>query len=472
MLNLRTFLIVCMTSSVSLSACTSATPPQTLIPPSPGPTLASVTSNSDLESLGTGVPVIEYVGEHSRFVVISPVTGKPLDVFTPIPTDNNYNYAFAPDGHTLALVTDGQLYFIDLPSGKYHMSPLDLHGWISTVAYSSDGNLLAVAGGAADGALRVIDAKSGNVNASTQAGFSIRNIQFTTDGKGLMAYGPQLASTGVAANAGVSVGAPKAASFAASDLTVLWSVKLDGIRDGTFPKDADASTTQDIYQPGAAWHYQPGIAFAPGADVLYLVHGDEDKLTTIDFAKQKVNTVDLYVKTTWFDQLLEWTAGVAHAKGADGTSKQAVISADGKSLYVVGTTDAYSKNSTGNWDVTQTFVGLQVIATEDGSIVDQQDSDAYSVAQSSDGKYLLLMGWQNNTGTSWTEVYEIASHKIIRRIGSVTLTPTRRVDGTPILVSSEYFGNNLCHLASVDSSTWTIASDWKSDCVGWLMDPK
>jgi len=286
-----------------------------------------------------------------------------------------------------------------------------------------------------------------------------------------MVYGPHLASTGIAANAGVSVGAPKAALFAVSDLSVLWSVELNGIRDGVFPKKADTANTQDIYQPGAAWRYEPGIAFDPSTDVLYLVHGDEDKLTTIDFTKRKVSTVKVHVKTSWLDQFIALTAGVAHAKGMDGTTKQAVISQDGNYLYVVGTTEAYSKNSSGNWDVTQTFVGLQVIATEDGSLVDQKDTEASSVALSSDGKYLFLTGWDNdNTGTSWTEVYDIASNKIVKHIDSVYLTPTRRVDGTPILVSNEYIGN-VCDMVSVDPTTWAVASDWKGYCVGWLIDP-
>ena len=176
------------------------------------------------------------------------------------------------------------------------------------------------------GDLLIVDAKKGEVKAHTQVGFSIRNIEFTADGKTIMLYGPQLASTGDAANAGVSVGAPKAELLKIPDLSVLWSVKLDGVRDGTFPKQAGIENSELIYQPGEAWHFQPGIAFDPNHGLLYVVHGDEDKLTKVDFSHRKVSTLTIQVKTTWLDQLLGLTAGVAYAKGMDGTTKQAVIS--------------------------------------------------------------------------------------------------------------------------------------------------
>ncbi len=165
------------------------------------------------------------------------------------------------------------------------------------------------------------------MQASGLAGSPIGNI-LTQAGKALMAYGPQLASTGIAANASVSVGAPKVALFDASDLSLLWAAELKCVRDGTFPKKADTANTQEIYQPSAAWHFQPGIAFAPDRDALYVVHGDADRLTTVDFASRRVKTVDIRPRLSWLDQLLTLTAGVAYAKGMDGTTKQAIASPD------------------------------------------------------------------------------------------------------------------------------------------------
>ena len=476
MLNLRRMLIVSLTINVILAACAPATPAPTSaspLPPSlPQPTLPPATPIPTPEPVGVGVPVIEFLNERSVLLVISSVTGKVFDAFTPIPLGENYDYAFAPDGHTLALVSNAQLYLIDLPSWKISTFVVGLYGWL---VYSPDGTLLALVSRGSDGTLRVVDAKSGEVKASAQAGFSIRNVKFTTNGKALMVYGPHLANTGIAANAGVSVGAPKAALFAVSDLSVLWSVELTGIRHGTFPKKADTANTQDIYQPGAAWHYEPGIALAPNSDVLYVVHGDEDKLTTIDFTHQKVSTVDVHVKTSWLDQLMALTAGVAYAKGMEGTTKRAVISPDGKFLFVGGNTEVVTQQANGNWDITDTPLGLQVIAVDDGTLVNKIETEASPTWLSPDGRQIFLSGWKRNNnygGMPWTDVYDISSKSIIKRLDGIYLIPSRRLDGKAILVSSNTISSNVSYTTLIDPDTWATVSEWKGTVdVGWLIGP-
>jgi len=473
MQNLQRILIVGLCLSVILTACSSATstpipPIPTPIPSLPQPTLPPATPISTPEAVGVGVPVIKYLNGPNELFVISSVTGKAFDTFTPIPLGYNIYNAFAADGHTLALVSDGQLYLIDLPSWNYHTSDVGLHGRFISVVYSPDETLLALASGEPDGALRVVDAKSGEVKASAQAGFSIRNVKFTTDGKALMVYGPQLASTGFAAGAGVSVGAPKAALFAVSDLSVLWSVELTGIRHGTFPKKADAPVTQDIYQPGAAWFFAPGVVYSPNRDILYLVHGDEDKLTTVDFTHRKVSTVDIHVKTSWLDQLMALTAGVAYAKGMDGTIKHALISPDGKFLFVAGFTEAVTEQA-----ITDTSLGLQVIAVEDGTLVNKIETEASLTRLSPNGRQIFLSGWKrDNNGTPWTDVYDISSRSIVKHFDGLYLFSTRRLDGKAILVSSNQINEHVSYMASVEPATWAITSEWKEPAiVSWLIDP-
>jgi hypothetical protein len=286
-----------------------------------------------------------------------------------------------------------------------------------------------------------------------------------------MVYGPHLANSGEAANAGVSVGAPQVALFAVSDLSLLWSVELTGIRDGTFPKKADTANTQDIYQPGAASHFEPGVAFAPENDTLYLVHGDKDKLTTVDFANRKVSTVDIHINTSWLDQLLALTAGVAYAKGMDGTTKQAVISPDGKFLFVGGYTEAVTQqvNST-DWNITDTSLGLQVIAVKDGTLVEKIDIEASPFYLSLHGRQIFLTGWNN--GIPWTDIFDMSSRRIIKHLDGIYLIPTRRLDGKAILVSTKTSSNNVSETTLIDPDTWAIISEWKgTDNAGWLMDP-
>ena len=469
MQNLQRIPIVGLCLSVILTACSSATPAPTSVPPLPSPlpqpTLPPSTPIPTAEPVGVGVPVFEYNNDGlNKLLVISSVTGKAFDAFPPIPLGQNLaGDAFQPDGHTLALVSAGQLYLIDLPSWKYRTFDVGLHGWLSAVLYSPDGTLLALASGLSDGGLRIVDVKSGEVKASAQAGFAIRNVEFTTDGKALMVYGPHLVAE-------ISVGAPKAALLAISDLSVLWAVELKGIRHGIFPKKPG---TMDIYQPGAAWFFTPGIAFSPNRDILYLVHGDKDKLTTVDFTSRKVSTIDIHVKTSWLDQLMALTAGVAYAKGMDGTTKQALISPDGKLLFVGGNTEVVTQQANGDWDITDTPLGLQVIAVDDGTFVNKIGTEASPTWLSSDGSQIFLSGWKrDNNGTPWTDVYDISSQSIVKHFDGLYLFSTRRLDGKVILVSSNQISENVSYMASIEPDTWAITGEWKEPAnVSWLIGP-
>jgi hypothetical protein len=308
--------------------------------------------------------------------------------------------------------------------------------------------------------------------ASTRSEFSIRNLRFTTDGQALMAYGPQLAGTGIAASTGVSVDVPKAALYAVSDLSLLWSVKLKGIRDGVFPKKTETANTPNLYQPGAAWYFQPAVAFAPGEDRLYLVHGDQDKLTTVDFSARHVATVDLQARTGWLDRLLALTAGVAHAKGMDGTTKQAVISPDGNFLFVVGNTETVTPPANGiDWNVTDTPIGLQIISPQDGTLLEELDTAASLVRFTADGKQLLLIGWGDH-GRPFTDVYDLSSRSITKHLDGMYLVPTRRLDGTALLASSGFLDGYVTNVTLLDPLTWATTGKWQGPGdVGWLMVP-
>ena len=450
--------------SMLLTSCAPAATAPAAPVASPAPTSTSrATPVPTDEPLSLAAPAILYPNGKSELIVASTATGSVFHAFAPIPLGQDYNYAFSPDGRTLAMVSDAQLDLIDLRSWTYRSSKIDLYGWLSAVVYSPDETLLALATGGTNSDIRIVDAKGGTVLASTKVDFSVRNVKFTTDQKAIMLYGAHVDGDGL------STGAPVAAMFSASKLTPLWSAELKNVHDGAVPKDPH---TTDIHQPGAAWYYAPAIVFARGADILYAIHGDEDKLTTVDFSARQVKTLSIHAQQSWLDRLLAFGAGTAYAKGMDGTNKQAVISPDGKSLFVVSTTEAYVKSTGGNWDTITTHNGLQVIAVADGSILRQQKTEAESVALSPDGRYLFLSGWKNaNYEALWSEVYDLASNARLTHMDSTQLMPTRHLDGTPVLVSTDYFSDSLCQLASVDPNTWEITSDWKGTCIGWLLGP-
>ena len=473
MRRLRSVLMIGCMLGMLLSACGTATQETTPVPTPLQAAAPSVTALPTDEPLAVAMPAIAYIKGRNELMVVSSVTGAAYNAFPPILLGYYYSHAFAPDGHTLAVISDTKLLLVDLQSWKVRTSDVGIRGWMSAMVYSPDGSLLALAYNGPEGELRIVDAKSGKVMASAQAGFAVKKVKFTSDEKGIMVYGPHLASTGEAANAGVSVGAPKAALFATQNLSLLWSVELSSVRDGTFPKKPETTITQDIYQPGAASHFEPGVAFAPTQDVLYIVHGDSDLLTRIDFTDKKIHTLSVHAALSWIDQLLALTAGVATAKGMDGTTKQATISPDGKYLYVVGSTETVALDANGtNWNMEMSYIGLQVIDAQDGTLLDQKGSEAYSLALSPDGRQVLLSGWGSTAPAAWTEVYDPATKSIIKHINSADLVPTRRLDGKALAASSSFISDNLCEISTVDPNTWATVGKWKQpNCIDWLVDP-
>lgn len=474
MLRSKSFLWMIGLLSFIIYACGAPSTPATMATiasSSPQPVLPTTTPVPTPEPIRVGALAIETIKQQDSLILISTLTGKKFEAYPPIPLGQNYSYTFSANGKTLALVSNGQLYFIDLPSWKYRRYDIDLHGWLSAIVYSPDESVLALANGGPDADLILVNTATGQITAQTHTGFSVRQIKFTNDGKALMVYGPQLAMTGEAANAEVSVGNPKAELLSLTGLSPIWSVELRGIRQGTFPKKTEATVTQDIYKPGAATHYEPGVAFSPTNNILYLVHGDEDKLTIVNFTDRNVQTVDIKAPATWFDQLLAWTADTASAKGMDGYTKQAVISPDGQYLYVVGSTETFTASTNGDVNMSQAYLGLQIIATEDGKLIKHQAVDAYSASLAPDKKKVLLTGWNNATNIPWMDIYDINSNTVVRHVDHVTPIIIHRMDGQTELISNEYYVNDTCHMATLDPKNWSMNNQWQGNCINWLTMP-
>ena len=167
----------------------------------------------------------------------------------------------------------------------------------------------------------------------------------------------------------------------AADLSQRWSAVLEGVRDGVFPKDKTV-TRENHYEPGKSLYLSPGTAFAPDRDALYIVHANFEQLTTVDFDQQRINTVEVGAKLSWFEKLLSLSAGIAHAKG-EGTSKQIVVSPDGKFLYVVGVNNTIGKEDPqGNLGFNQTSLGLEILQANDGSRLKYLETDATEICPS------------------------------------------------------------------------------------------
>jgi len=265
---------------------------------------------------------------------------------------------------------------------------------------------------------------------------------------------------------------PRVALFNAADSTIVWETRLPDILDGLIPREGSAASEYE----GVSWG--PAVVFAPDGSALYIVHADEEKLTTVDFVKRTTRAVEIRSPQSWLDRLMALTAGVAHAKTWDWTRKQAVISPDGQWLYVVGETSASWQNANGESQVTQTPLGLQVIEASTGTEIVRRDSEATQISIAPDGTRLYLQGWVKQWTKRelyqepWTEVRDAGSLEVIAHLAGRHVVPARRLAGQPILLSSYMRGDEQTDLTALDAESLDEIYAWSVKGVAsWLAAP-
>jgi WD40 repeat protein len=440
-------------------------------------------------SLGESIPVAVWTdkSQDDSLVPIDPHTGQALPGYEPIPLGKSTYQAFSPDKHTLAVIgfvsnnvssnhpNGGSLHLIDLDAWKEYVQELQLDGYVNAMAFSPDGRQLAIAYGNAQSHVLVLygnpPVTSKTAMRETSLDFYVYSMKFKNDGSGLMVYGSQIENRFTVNE--MSPDPPVAVLLDSADLSVRWQASLDGVHHGILPKDGNGTATPDLTQPGQAIYLYPGLAFAPNSDVLYVVHADEDKLTVVDFAAQKVTTVEIRPQLSWFERLLSLGAIDAHAKVAEGTSKSAVISPDGQFLYYVGQRSELAGTQGNETQIKDIPLGLQIVRTSDGSRMAHYDTDAQELSISANGRYLYLRSWGVSPGIGQTQVFDTTTDQTISSLDGTWLVPTRRINGAPILASSVWMNDKyISHNSIVDPQNLSIMTQWDSaDTLTWLPTP-
>jgi hypothetical protein len=245
------------------------------------------------------------------------------------------------------------------------------------------------------------------------------------------------------------------------------------VRDGIYPVDANQTT--DIHQPGDAIYFNPGVVFAPEADMLYAVHADGEKLTSVDFASRSVMTVEVAPALSLFERFLMLGTGVAHAKVANGTSIAAVISPDGEVIYTTGMKHEAIQQS-GSWEFKSTPLGLRAIRLADGRLLFEKDVYADQLSMAPDGSRLFLFSWGEGDpgGSASTEIFDLASSEFSLHFTGAQLAPARRMDGSLVLVSAIGSSNSseATRMSLHDYSTGEQIAEWVSQTyAGWITTP-
>jgi DNA-binding beta-propeller fold protein YncE len=168
---------------------------------------------------------------------------------------------------------------------------------------------------------------------------------------------------------------------------------------------------------------------------LYIVHADSDQLTTVDLIDRTIRTVEIRPHLSWLEGLISFTAKTAQAKVLNGTTKQAVLSPDGKTLYVTGFTGLPSVDANGNWLWETIPLGLQKIDVASGEEMDRVNNETQEISLSGDGATLYLHGWIAD-GVNWTEIVNAGDLELIQRIERQFLQPAQTQDGKRLVLSS------------------------------------
>jgi len=423
--------------------------------------------------------------EGHLLIPIDPATGQALADYEPISMGQSYSYAFSPDQRRLAAIGyvspqhphGGSLHLIDLETWEDHVQELQLNAYVNAIDFSPDGERLAIAYGNTDSQILVLNVaelpvKSKTAALQTSMDFLVNKMRFTSDGSGLMIYGYRTENPSAVNQQNPDP--PFVVLLDSSDLQVSWSVDLVGVRHGILPKDETSEEPVDFTQPGNAIYLFPGLSFAPEGDILYVVHADEEVLTTVDFEAQEVASVEIQPQLSWMERLLSLTANDVHAKVAEGTSKQVTISPDGDFLYIVGMQNELSQEKSDEWQIIENPLGLQVVRAEDGRRLSRYDTEASDLAMSYDGHFLFLQGWSQEHDSAWTQIFDTTTNGPVTRIENNTwLVPTRRLNGAPILASSVYINGESEHqYTTVNPGDLSVLAEWSGpDYLIWLKVP-
>jgi len=461
---LLTFLLI-------LTACAAPAAPQA----SPSPSIETMEISAEA-TFETSLLATEWKG-HSEGILLyplDPARGSALPGYVPIPLGGSYFHAFSPDRRTLAIVSfpndspsysaNGRLVLIDLKAWKTRQFEPELNGWVTAMVFSPDGTRLAITYGDYTNKLAIFDLQQGVITAQEQTISLVTRLKFTANGEALMLYMMNHQGT----EDGMSASPPQVLLLDAADLSPRWSAELVGVRDGLYPTDEE-TTSANFYEPGRAIYFSPGIAFAPNRDALHVVHADSGQLTTVDFEAREFKTLEIHTELSWFERLLSLTAGVAHAKVGDGTSKQIAVSPDGQFLYIVGVHNESFQDSQGNIQMNQTPLGLEIVRTSDGSRTAHIETQAGELSLSPDGSFIYLRYWGNQYSVPWTEVFDTSGNQIITRKAGLYASPALRMNGEPLLVSTYSLAENSHHMSISQLEDLSVLTEWAGPgYIAWL----
>jgi hypothetical protein len=250
------------------------------------------------------------------------------------------------------------------------------------------------------------------------------------------------------------------------DGTIVVDVTLGGIKAWQYreePED-DNEYPVRIYDPGIAWDTE--------RELLYIVHAETDSVTVVNLETGATTTTEYAPRQSLTGKLLDWLVPAAAASPVPHTSRIAVLSPDGQSLFVAGTADHWNKEPGTNWNdgwpEELSWTGLQVLDTSNLSESRTIDLPPISgMTLSPDGSRLILQTFthgQVDNGQSVRENQQIVALAAddLRQLGAIDIPGEYTIhgfsaDGAHLYVSERLFIDEIpsIDLLVIDLDTWT-----------------
>ncbi len=466
--------IACAALLLLLAACqplaaVSLTPAST---PTPAPFQGANTS-----VLGASALTVQMAdgGASWNLVPISAQSGAPVSGYAPVNLGRQIDTFFSSDRALLAYLMvespdcNGQcLHVLDLRTWKPAALPVfltsELAAWCPGGVFLAQGKQVAlVLDSQVDDHSQVLltDLYQGALLQQADFNFSIQGIAVTPQGR-LAVYGPSAQ--------GQPAASLHVALLDATSLKTLWEQDLSQVNYTSY---AAAENPND---PTSGKYLMPAVVFSPDGSRLYAVAADEPLLATVDFSERSVRSATIQAPQSLLDRLMQSLAGVAYAKTLNGSSKTAVISPDGRTLYVTGQTSQAVQDAGGNLTAKTTPLGLQMVNAANGALTASLATDATSLALSPDGHSLFLHGWAQTSSAadgSWTDVVDVGKWTVAKHLEG-NFQPTYLLDGSSAWLNSQTQPDGTYRLAVYAPGADAPRSTWSAPMPGfadWLPVP-
>lgn len=472
------------------------------IAPSEPPRVGTVMTRSSAASSTTGFGVsAESPVAQAVLVQLCPNSGsctlQPIDAETGIPisevpalaTGTYPLHALSPNGRVLATITypsnvaltRGKLLLTDLESWTTITTTVPISYVYSNPVFSPDGSKLAmvseIISPSASRNLKIVNLTQGYSPSGRDTEWSASDggmseslplapilIGFTEDGASLNLYGNDAEKIGMTYNPETMI-----ARYDAETLAQEWQMTLPEVFDGQYlTTDEEEKVTPNYWDPHVGEWWQPARVFSHDGNTLYLVHANEDRMTTVDFANQDVASVDVAPATSWLERLLALTARPAYAKILNGTQLEGALSMDGEQLYISGMERDYT-NDTYN----EEYLPLRIISTENGEVLATGAKGTIAKPTSVELRlYLNVYDYDASHpyASEWTVIANPGTGESMQEIEDWRIFPARRLDGAAIVVGSK--SNGRGELAIFDPTDFTptpVELDFNRSWGSWLL---